>query len=93
VTRRAIHRPRRPDQEGRADLIGACDVLVPANPPKAAIGARRRLANQLAQGDDDIDPIANKAKRKSSGERGARPVKPNGHRPGRKTQKRRQRRK
>jgi hypothetical protein len=43
-------------------------------------------ANQLAQGDDDsIDPVANMANGKNSGERGARPVKPNGHRPGRKT--------
>jgi hypothetical protein len=62
-----------------------------SGPPKAVIEARRRPANQLAQGDDDyIDPVANKAKGKNSGERGARPVKPNGHRPGRKTQKRRQ---
>ena len=42
-------------------------------------------ANQLAQGDDNSDPGANKAKGKNSGDRGARPVKANAHRPGRKT--------
>jgi hypothetical protein len=59
--------------------------VVPANPPKAAIKARRWPASLLAQCDDDIDPIASKAEGKNSGERGAGPVEPNGYRPGRKT--------
>ena len=66
--------------------FGACEELIPANPPKAAIDVERRPANQLVQGDDDkIDPVANKAKGKNSGEQGASTVKPDGHRPGRKT--------
>jgi hypothetical protein len=60
--------------------------LAPANPPKSVIEATRRPVNQLAQGGDDyIDAVANKAEGKNSGERGARSVKPNGHRLGRKT--------
>src|SRR3954471_9253507 len=36
---------------GRADLIGGCEALIPANPPKEAIEARRRRANSAGQGD------------------------------------------
>jgi uncharacterized radical SAM protein YgiQ len=32
-------------QAGRADLIGGCDGLIPANPPKEAIEKRRQAAN------------------------------------------------
>ncbi|MGP0066923.1 MAG: DUF3362 domain-containing protein [Isosphaeraceae bacterium] len=47
---------------GRADLIGnGCDCLIPAHPPKAAIEARRRKANEVAEG-DHYHAIANPAK-------------------------------
>jgi uncharacterized radical SAM protein YgiQ len=37
---------------GRADLIGdGCDCLIPANPPKAALTARRRDANRALKAD------------------------------------------
>ncbi len=37
-------------QAGRADLIGSgCDCLIPAHPPKEAIKARRRQANEAAR--------------------------------------------
>jgi hypothetical protein len=62
---------------------------MPALPPKAAIGARRRRANQIAEG-DHYHSIANPAKGEPPGERGARPMKPMGYRPGRKSQKRQQ---
>ena len=75
-------------QAGRADLIGnGCDALIPAQPPKEAIEARRRQANA---GDDHYHTVANPAKGEKPGERGAGPVKPTGYRPGRKTQERRQ---
>jgi radical SAM superfamily enzyme YgiQ (UPF0313 family) len=79
-------------EAGRGDLIGGCEGLIPANPPKEAIEARRRRANQAVHGDDDdhYHTVANPAKGEKSGERGAGPVKPTGYRPGRKTQKRRQ---
>ena len=36
-------------QANRADLIGTgCDCLIPAQPPKEAIEARRRRANEAA---------------------------------------------
>jgi hypothetical protein len=78
-------------QAGRADLIGGCDGLIPANPPKEAIEARRRQANRADQGDDDhYHTVANPAKGEKPGERGAGPPKPTGYRPGRKLQTRRQ---
>jgi uncharacterized radical SAM protein YgiQ len=78
-------------QAGRADLIGGCEGLIPANPPKEAIEARRRQANRAAQGDDDhYHTVANPAKGEKPGERGAGPPKPTGYRPGRKSQTRRQ---
>jgi hypothetical protein len=72
---------------GRGDLIGSgCDCLIPAHPPKAAIEARRRRANGVAEG-DHYHSVANPAKGEPAGERGL----PNqGYRPGRKTAKRRQ---
>jgi hypothetical protein len=71
-------------QAGRGDLIGnGCDCLIPAEPPKAAIEARRRRANDA----DHYHSVANPAKGEPAGERGL----PNkGYRPGRKSAKRRQ---
>src|ERR671937_3265707 len=69
-------------QAGRQDLIGSgCDCLIPAQPPKEAIEARRRRANDL----DHYHTVANPAKGEKPGERGL----PNqGYRPGRKTARR-----
>jgi hypothetical protein len=82
-------------EAGRADLIGSgCDCLIPANPPKEALEARRRQANRAIHHDDDSDhyhSVANPAKGEKPGERGARQPKPTGYRPGRKSQKRRKR--
>jgi hypothetical protein len=83
-------------EAGRQDLIGSgCDCLIPANPPKEAIEAKRRQANRAfngGDGDDHYHTVANPAKGEKPGERGAGPVKPTGYRPGRKTQKRRKKR-
>jgi uncharacterized radical SAM protein YgiQ len=70
---------------GRGDLIGSgCDCLIPGQPPKQAIEARRRRANEAASG-DHYHSIANPAKGEPVGERGL----PNqGYRPGRKTARR-----
>jgi hypothetical protein len=72
-------------QAGRSDLIGGgCDCLIPANPPKEALAARRERANEAARG-DHYHSVANPAKGEPAGERGL----PNkGYRPGRKTAKR-----
>jgi hypothetical protein len=69
-------------QAGRQDLIGnGCDCLVPAQPPREAIEARRRRAN----GPDHYHSVANPAKGEKPGERGL----PNkGYRPGRRTARR-----
>jgi hypothetical protein len=72
-------------QAKRADLIGGCDGLIPAHPPKEAIEARRRRANQ---GGDHYHTVANPAKGEQPGERGAGPPNPTGYRPGRKSAKR-----
>jgi uncharacterized radical SAM protein YgiQ len=68
----------------RQDLIGnGCDCLIPAQPPKEAIEARRRRVNDP----DHYHTVANPSKGESPGERGL----PNqGYRPGRKSAKRRQ---
>jgi uncharacterized radical SAM protein YgiQ len=76
---------------GRADLIGpGCDCLIPAQPPKEAIEARRRRANQTARGEevegDHYHTVANPSRGEKPGERGLN----KGYRPGRKSQKRRQ---
>ena len=70
---------------GRQDLIGGgCDCLIPAHPPREAIEARRRRANEAASG-DNYHSVANPAKGEPVGERGL----PNqGYRPGRKTARR-----
>ncbi len=70
-------------QAGRADLIGSgCDCLIPAHPPKEAIEARRRRANDP----DHYHTVANPSKGEAPGERGLN----KGYRPGRKSAKRRQ---
>ncbi|MFO0824026.1 MAG: DUF3362 domain-containing protein [Gemmataceae bacterium] len=71
-------------QAGRSDLIGGCEGLIPANPPKEAIEARRRQAN-----DDHYHTVANPAKGETPGERGADPPRNKGYRPGRKSAQRR----
>jgi uncharacterized radical SAM protein YgiQ len=71
---------------GRQDLIGGCDGLIPNQPPKEAIDARRKQANA----GDHYHTVANPAKGENPGERGAGPVRSTGYRPGRKTQQRRQ---
>ena len=77
-------------QAGRNDLIGGCEGLIPAQPPKEAIEARRRQAN--AGGHDHYHTVANPAKGEKPGERGAEPVQIGhaGYRPKRSTQARRQ---
>jgi uncharacterized radical SAM protein YgiQ len=72
-------------EAGRADLIGGCDGLIPANPPKEAIEAKRKQANEALRG-DHYHTVANPAKGEKPGERGL----PNrGYRPDRKTAQRR----
>jgi hypothetical protein len=74
-------------QVGRQDLIGSgCDALIPAQPPKEAIEARRRRANDP----DHYHAVANPSKGEKPGKRGTGPIKPTGYRPGRKSQKRQQ---
>jgi hypothetical protein len=69
-------------QAGRQDLIGnGCDSLILAHPPKEAIEARRRRANDS----DHYHAVANPTKGEKLGERGL----PNqGYRPGRKSAQR-----
>ncbi|HEX7447011.1 MAG TPA: YgiQ family radical SAM protein [Pirellulales bacterium] len=70
------------EQAGRQDLIGSgCDCLIPAQPPKEAIEARRRRANDP----DHYHAIANPAKREKPKERG---MLNQGYRPRRKTARR-----
>jgi hypothetical protein len=79
-------------QAGRSDLIGGCEGLIPANPPKEALEAKRKQANEALRG-DYYHTVANPAKGEKPGERGAGPPKPTGYRPGRKSAGRRQRKK
>ena len=69
-------------QAGRQDLMGnGCDCLIPAQPPKEAIEARRKRANDP----DHYHAVANPSEGERPGERGL----PNpGYRPGRKTARR-----
>jgi hypothetical protein len=76
-------------ESGRQDLIGGCDGLIAANPPKESIEARSRRTKNAVLG-DHYHTVANLAKGEKPGERGAELLKPTGYRPGRKTQKRRQ---
>jgi hypothetical protein len=75
-------------QAKRTDLIGGCDGLIPAQPPKEAIEAKRKQANAALRG-DHYHTVANPAKGEQPGERGAGSPKPTGYRPGRKSQQRR----
>jgi uncharacterized radical SAM protein YgiQ len=76
-------------QTGRADLIGGCEGLIPAQPPKEAIEARRRQANAALR-NDHYHSVANPAKGEPPGERKTPPqVGGKGYRPGRKSQRRR----
>jgi len=60
------------EQAGRTDLIGGgCDALIPAQPPREALRARRERANQAVRG-DYVHTIP-------------KPGKKRGYRPGRKT--------
>jgi uncharacterized radical SAM protein YgiQ len=69
-------------QAGRQDLIGnGCDCLIPAEPPKEALTARRERANREFRG----EYVHTVPKPKKAG-------KSRGYRPGRKTAKRRPRR-
>jgi uncharacterized radical SAM protein YgiQ len=74
---------------GRSDLIGGCEGLIPANPPKEAIEARRRQANAATRA-DHYHSVANPAAGEAPGERPTPPLAKNrGYRPGRKSQTRR----
>ncbi|HEV3384951.1 MAG TPA: YgiQ family radical SAM protein, partial [Gemmata sp.] len=69
-------------EAGRSDLIGGCEGLISANPPKEAIEARRRQANGATRGEEGGDhyhTVANPAKGEKAGERGLN----KGYRPGR----------
>ena len=70
------------EEAGRTERIGGgCDALIPAQPPKQAIEARRRRVNDP----DHSHTVANPAKGEKPGERGL----PNqGYRPGRKMARR-----
>ncbi|HLW64081.1 MAG TPA: YgiQ family radical SAM protein [Gemmataceae bacterium] len=64
-------------QAGRQDLIGnGCDALIPAQPPKEALTARRKRANKDLR--DHYHAVPNPARKR-------------GYRPGRKTAERRER--
>jgi hypothetical protein len=73
------------EQAGRTDLIGGgCDSLIPAQPPKEGLEARRERANEEVRGDHS-HTVANPKKGEPAGERGL----PNqGYRPGRTTARR-----
>jgi hypothetical protein len=83
---------------GRADLIGSgCDCLIPANPPREAIEARRR-ANKASRGEevegDHYHTVANPSRGEKPGERGLQHhEQKKGYRPGRKSHQRQQRKK
>ena len=72
-------------EAGRQDLIGnGCDCLISATPPKEAIDARRKRANDS----DHYHTVANPAAGEPPGEKGL----PNhGYRPDRKTARRQER--
>ncbi len=61
-------------EAGRADLIGGCDGLIPAHPPREAIEARRRRANDQFSGEYTHAVVPPQPSR--------------GYRPGRKTARR-----
>jgi hypothetical protein len=70
---------------GRQDLIGnGCDGLIPAQPPKEALEARRQRANEAGQGDHSHS-VANPSSGEPAGERG---LANHGYRPGRRSARR-----
>ena len=78
-------------EAGRQDLVGGCDGLIPAQPPKEAIEARRKQANAALR-NDHYHSVANPAKGEEPGERKTPPqVKNKGYRPGRKSAQKRNR--
>jgi uncharacterized radical SAM protein YgiQ len=75
------------EQAGRQDLIGSgCDALIPAHPPKEALKARMERTNRAFRG-DYVHTVPN-TNRLAATQRGARPAKNRGYRPGRKTARR-----
>ncbi len=63
------------EEAGRPDLIGGgCDALIPAQPPKEALEARRERANDAVRG-DHVHTVPNHGNKR-------------GYRPGRKTARR-----
>jgi uncharacterized radical SAM protein YgiQ len=76
-------------EAGRADLIGGCDGLIPAQPPKEALARRRAQANAAVKG-DHYHAVANPARGEKPGGREAGRPQTKGYRPGRKSQSRRQ---
>jgi len=78
---------------GRSDLIGGCEGLIPAQPPKEAIEARRKQANAAVKG-DHYHSVANPSNSDDGEERDSPPLTQNkGYRPGRKSAVRRPKRK
>lgn len=76
-------------QAKRTDLIGGCEGLIPPNPPKEAVEAKRRRANAALR-NDHYHSVANPAAGEEPGERPTPPLaRPTGYRPGRKSQLRR----
>jgi Domain of unknown function (DUF3362) len=75
---------------GRADLIGnGCDCLVPTQPPREAIEARRNKSNAALR-NDYYHSMGNPGQGEEAGERTQPPLATNrGYRPHRKTQQRR----
>jgi hypothetical protein len=55
-------------EAGRGDLIGGCDGLIPAQPPKEAIEARRQDANA-----DHYPTVANPARGEQTSNKDYRP--------------------
>jgi hypothetical protein len=70
-------------EAGRQDLIGGCEGLIPAQPPREALAARRERANEETRG-EYVHTIPN-AGTGGKGRRGR------GYRPKRKTARRRDR--
>ena len=70
-------------EAGRQDLIGGCEGLIPAQPPREAIAARRERADEAVRG-DHVHTVPGPGK-------GGRGKGDCGYRPKRKTARRRNR--